>query len=114
MKHIPRLVPLLVLILCGATVALPGTEKEIPLSEVPDGILAAAQDTIPGIELTGAEVEETDKGLVYELEGTLNGEEFEIEIAADGTVLDIDSEKDGDEDDEDDEEDEDEDEDDED
>ncbi|MFC1481760.1 PepSY domain-containing protein [Candidatus Neomarinimicrobiota bacterium] len=110
MKHIPRLLPLLVLFLCGATIVLPGTEKEIPLSEVPEGVLAAAQDTMPGIELTGADVEKTLKGLVYELEGTVDGKEFEIVISADGTVLKIDSEDnaddadddEGDEDDEDD------------
>ncbi len=104
MKHIPRLLPLLVLIFCGVTVALPGTEKDIPLSEVPEAIIAAAQAAVPGIELTGAEVEKTDSTLVYELEGTVDGAEFEIEISADGTVLGTEAadEDDDDDDDEDD------------
>ncbi len=106
MKHILILLQLLVLMLFGATVALPQTDREIPLSEVPPEILAAAQDTLPGIVFTEAEVEKTDKGLVYELEGTVDGKEFEIEISADGEVLEIESEDDdGDSDDEDEDED---------
>lgn len=93
MKHIPILLQLLILMLFGATVALPETEKEIPLSEVPKEIIAAAQEAVPGIELTEAEVEKTDKGLVYELEGTVDGKEFEIEISADGEVLEVESDE---------------------
>lgn len=97
MKHIPGLPQLLILMFFGATVALPETEEEIPLSEVPKEIIAAAQEAVPGIELTEAEVEKTDKGLVYELEGTVDGQEFEIEISADGEVLEIESEDDDEE-----------------
>ena len=102
MKHIPILLQLLILMLFGATVALPETEEEIPLSEVPKEIIAAAQEAVPGIELTEAEVEKTDKGLVYELEGTVDGQEFEIEISADGEVLEVESEDDDSDDDDDD------------
>ncbi|MEE9464997.1 MAG: PepSY domain-containing protein [Candidatus Neomarinimicrobiota bacterium] len=91
MKHIPIPMQLLILMLFGATVALSESEEKIPLSEVPKEIITAAQEAIPGIELTEAEVEKTDKGLVYELEGTLDGKEFEIEISANGEVLEIES-----------------------
>ncbi|MEE9466046.1 MAG: PepSY domain-containing protein [Candidatus Neomarinimicrobiota bacterium] len=94
MKHIPILLQLLILMFFGATVALPETEEEIPLSEVPKEIIAAAQEAVPGIELTEAEVEKTRKGLVYELDGTVDGKEYEIVISADGEVLEIESEDD--------------------
>ena len=66
-----------------------GIEKEIPLNEVPDVVLKAAQKAVPGIELTEAEVERTLKGFVYEVEGTLDSKKYEIEVSSDGKVLEI-------------------------
>lgn len=67
-------------------------EREIPLSEVPQEALAAAQGAVDGITLTEAEVEK-EKGLtVYELEGIANGIEYEIEVTADGKVLEVEQE----------------------
>ena len=60
-----------------------GIEKEIPLNEVPDVVLKAAQKAVPGIVLTEAEVEKTSKGVVYEIEGTLDGKDYEIELSSD-------------------------------
>ena len=48
--------------------AFRGIEKNIPLNEVPDAVLKAAQKAVPGIKLTEAEVERTLKGFVYEVE----------------------------------------------
>jgi uncharacterized membrane protein YkoI len=73
-------------------------EKEIPLNEVPDVVLKAAQKAVPGIVLTEAEVEKTPKGVVYEIEGTLDGKEYEIELSSDGKVLEIEEEENDDED----------------
>ncbi len=82
--------------------AFAGIEKEIPLNEVPDVVLKAAQKAVPGIELTEAEVEKLHKGVVYEIEGTLDGKEYEIEVSSDGKVLEIEEEEnDDDEDDKD-------------
>ena len=76
MQHIRKYLPALVLMLVGATAALATTEMEIPLSEVPQQVLAAAQDAVPGIELTETEVEKTlFRGLVWALEGTVDGKE---------------------------------------
>ena len=72
--------------------AFAGIEKEIPLNEVPDVVLKAAQKAVPGIELTEADVEKTHKGVVYEIEGTLDGKEYEIEVSSDGKVLEIEEE----------------------
>ena len=69
--------------------AFAGIEKEIPLNEVPDVVLKAAQKAVPGIELTEAEVEKTTKGVVYEIEGTLDSKKYEIELSFDGKVLEI-------------------------
>jgi len=78
--------------------AFAGIEKEIPLNEVPDVVLKAAQKAVPGIVLTEAEVEKTPKGVVYEIEGTLDGKEYEIELSSDGKVLEIEEEENDDED----------------
>jgi len=75
-------------------------EKEIPLAEVPAEAVQAAQAAVPGITLTEASVEEEDGQMVYDLEGTVDGAEYEIEVAADGKVLEV--EQEGDEDDDDD------------
>ncbi|MBN2315636.1 MAG: PepSY domain-containing protein [Sedimentisphaerales bacterium] len=62
-------------------------EKEIPLSEVPQPAIAAAEGAVEGITLTEAEMEEKDGQAIYELEGTANGKTYEIEVTADGKVL---------------------------
>lgn len=78
-------------------------EKEIPLSQVPDEAVQAAQRAVPGITLTEAEVEEEDGCTVYELEGTADAIEYEIEVTADGKVLEVEQEDEDDEEDDDDE-----------
>jgi hypothetical protein len=72
-------------------------EKEIPLSEVPQEVLTAAELAVEGITLTEAEVEEEDGQMVYELEGVANGMEYEIEVTADGKVLEVEQEDEDDE-----------------
>ncbi|MBT8119282.1 MAG: hypothetical protein KJN89_06145 [Gammaproteobacteria bacterium] len=65
-------------------------EVEVPLSEVPANIITIVQNTLPGISLSEAEKETKDDTVIYELEGKLiNGKEYEIEIAADGTIIKI-------------------------
>ena len=65
-------------------------EVDIPLSEVPVDIITIVQNALPGISLTEAEKETRDETVIYELEGTLiNGKEYEIKIAADGTIIKI-------------------------
>lgn len=76
--------------LIAAALLLPGCstqlveEREIDLTKVPDEILEAAREAVPGFEPSEAELE-----LVYELEGQANGKSYEIEIGADGEVKEI-------------------------
>ncbi len=63
---------------------------EIPLSEVPANIIKTVQNSLPGISLTEAEKEVKDGAVIYELEGRLiNGNEYEIKISDDGTIIKI-------------------------
>ena len=64
-------------------------DKEIPLSEVPDVVMQAAMAAVDGIKFKEAEVEEEDGQTVYELEGKANGVEYEVEVSADGKVLEV-------------------------
>ena len=64
-------------------------EQAIALDQVPADVLAAARAALPGAVFTSAEVEKEDGQLVYCLEGHLDGEEVEVEVAADGRVLEI-------------------------
>ncbi len=63
---------------------------KIPLSAVPASVLTVVQNTLPGISLTEAEKEVKEDSVIYELEGKLiNGKEYEIEIAENGTIIKI-------------------------
>jgi len=65
-------------------------EIDIPLSEVPANIITIVQNALPGITLTEAEKETRDETVIYELKGKLiNGKKYEIEIAADGTIIEV-------------------------
>lgn len=77
---------------CASLESMFEDEKEIPLSEVPKAAVAAAQQAVENITLTEAEVEEEDGQTVYILEGTADGIEYEIEVTADGKVLETEQE----------------------
>ena len=73
-------------------------EVEIPLSEVPEHVKAAALAAVPGIILEEAERETEDGRVVYGLEGEVDGREYEVEVSADGTVLEIEADDEDDDD----------------
>jgi hypothetical protein len=64
-------------------------EKEVPLSEVPADALKAAQGAVEGINITEAEMEKEDGQTVYVFEGDANGKKYEIEVTAEGKVLEV-------------------------
>ena len=63
--------------------------KEIPVSQVPKAAMEAAQNAAKGVNLTEAEVEEEKGQTVYTLEGKADGKEYNIEVTADGKVLEV-------------------------
>jgi hypothetical protein len=83
------LMAVVLMLIVGVMDANAGKEEDIPLSDVPEKVLEAAQNAVPGIKLTEAEVEKTRKGLIYEIEGILDGKGYEIKVSADGKVLKI-------------------------
>ncbi len=66
-----------------------GEDVDIGLDEVSDAIKNAALAAVPGLVLTGAEKETEEGTLIYCLEGTANGEACEVEVTADGKVVEI-------------------------
>ena len=74
-------------------------EKEVPLSEVPQEALKAAQGAVDGVTITEAEMEKEDGETVYVFEGEANGKEYEIEVTPEGKVLEVEEETDDDDDD---------------
>ncbi len=77
-------------------------EIEVPLSEVPDNVIDAALAAVPGIELEEAEVETENGIVIYDIEGELDGVEYEIEVTEAGEVLEIETDDEDDDDDDDD------------
>lgn len=80
-------------------------EEKIPLDQVPANVKNAAQAALPGLVLEEAERETEDGTVVYSLQGTADGEEYEVEVSAAEKVLEIEKEDDDEDDDNDDEDD---------
>ena len=76
-----------------AAVCVPSTtacvEKEIPLSEVPELVMTGARGALERVEIVEAERIEDNGSIVYELEGTAAGIEYEIRVSPSGEVLGI-------------------------
>ena len=73
-------------------------EEEIALSELPEIVRSAAFAAVPGFTLQKAEKELENGVVVYCLEGTLAGKAYEIDVSADGQVLDQEEDDDDDDD----------------
>jgi uncharacterized membrane protein YkoI len=65
------------------------SERDVALSQVPAAVLAAATNAVPGIKITEAELEDTEKGQVYELEGVAGGKSYEVKVSADATDVQV-------------------------
>lgn len=72
---------------CAAEAEDDGDEREVALADVPHVVLEAAARAFPHVTWTGAEVEVEDGREVWELSGMQDGEPVELELTADGTVL---------------------------
>jgi len=89
-------------------------EKNVPLDEVPQVVLDAAQEAAEGFVLIRADRETKDSVVVYKLKGEVGDQEYEMKIDEDGNLLkleveDEDEDEEDEEDEDEDEEDEDED-----
>lgn len=62
---------------------------EIGLADVPPRVLQTVERALPGIVLREAEIERELGTTVYELEGVYQGYEYEVEVARDGTLLEL-------------------------
>jgi hypothetical protein len=67
--------------------------NEIKASDLPEAERATLEKEAPGAEIEEIEKEEENGQVIYEIEVKIDGKEMELEIAADGTLL----EKEGDE-----------------
>jgi uncharacterized membrane protein YkoI len=63
------------------------TDEEVALSEMPESVVQAAHNAVPGIKLVEAEIVQGKKGLLYEIEGVLSGKEYEMLVTPEGKVL---------------------------
>jgi hypothetical protein len=68
-------------------------DEKIPLADVPAVVKDAAVKAVDGLTLTKAEKEVKNGAVVYELEGTASGKEYEVKVSADGKVLKAEEEK---------------------
>jgi uncharacterized membrane protein YkoI len=83
-------------------------EKEISIAELPEAVKATILAEADGGTIEEIEMETENGETVYEAEVIIDGQEVDIEVAADGTLLEKETEDEDDDDDEDDDEDEDE------
>lgn len=72
-------------LIAGLTVG--AAERDIPVSKVPKKVLAAAEKAVPGIRFREAEVKKTDRGILYELDGYVGEQKYEVTVTAGGKVL---------------------------
>ncbi|MFC1714663.1 hypothetical protein ACFL6S_13430 [Candidatus Poribacteria bacterium] len=85
-----------------AAVSNDDAEEEVPLSDVPANVLAAANSAVSGGQVTAVEKEVEDGVVIYDVEKVVDGVEYDIEVTADGKVQEIEKEGEDDEEDDDD------------
>ena len=66
-----------------------GSEGSLAPGSAPDVVLAAANKAVPGGEVTGVDEEEEGGQTIYEVQKKVDGVEYEIEVTADGEVLEV-------------------------
>ena len=64
-------------------------ERRISASDLPQAVLDAVAATVPGGRITEVVRESSDGVVFYDVEVDVRGEKFDLEVAADGTVLDV-------------------------
>lgn len=64
-----------------------GKEVKVAKTDLPEAVRATLEKEAPGATIEEIEMEEEDGKVVYEIEVEIDGKEIELEIAADGTLL---------------------------
>lgn len=64
-------------------------ERQISASDLPDVVRAAVEATVPGGRITEVVRESVRGQVIYDVEVDVRGEKFDLEIAANGDVLDV-------------------------
>lgn len=67
-------------------------EEKVPLDKLPKAVMDAVKARFPGAELKSAAKETEDGKVVYDIELKHNGRKYEMDIAEDGTVIEIEKE----------------------
>ncbi|GMV79245.1 MAG: hypothetical protein AMXMBFR7_04290 [Planctomycetota bacterium] len=76
-------------------------EEKIELKDVPEAVLKAAQAAVKDIVFSKAEKETKGEKVTYELKGKAGEKTYEVEVSAEGKVLEVEEEDDDDKDDDD-------------
>jgi uncharacterized membrane protein YkoI len=69
----------------------PAAQKVDP-KDLPEKVMAAIKGRFPGCEITSAEKEMEGNDIVYDIELKHNGKKYEMDIKADGTIIEIEKE----------------------
>lgn len=80
-----------------ATASDEENERDVPLDELPAIVRKAALAAVPGLVIEEAELEMEHGAPVYSIEGSAENERVEVEVAPDGTVLEVERGADDDE-----------------
>jgi hypothetical protein len=78
------------------------SEQRILLSNTPANVIEAANNAVPGGEITEVEMEVEDGETVYEVEKVVDGVEYDIDVTPEGVVKEVEKEGDDEDDEEDD------------
>ena len=79
----------LVIFGCGLLVSASSTradEVKIPLDQVPPVVMKAVKAKYPKAEVKGAEKDDTDGKIMYELNLEENGQKIDVTVKPDGTI----------------------------
>jgi hypothetical protein len=63
---------------------------KIPLTSVPNAVLASVDQHVPGIYLHTAYLSQHGNRKVYELKGLSNSTDYQITVTSEGRILDVD------------------------
>ncbi len=90
LSHLAQIAIAVGLLMLGSSFA--GDEEKVPVDELPQAVLDAVENAVPGGNIQEAE-KETEKGkVVYEVEVLKDGKEYEVEVSESGSVLEVEEE----------------------